>query len=57
MFEMMPFTRNRGVDLYRPFRDLEDLERSLFSGNSLADSRRTSRTWGTPSCWRRICPA
>ena len=35
MFEMMPFTRNRGVDLYRPFRDLEDLERSLFSGNSL----------------------
>ena len=35
MFEMMPFTRNRGVDLYRPFRDLEDLERSLFSGGGL----------------------
>lgn len=32
MFEMMPFTRSRGVDLYRPFRDLEELERSLFSG-------------------------
>ena len=27
MFEMMPFTRSRGMDLYRPFRDLEDLER------------------------------
>ena len=36
MFEMMPFTRSRGVDLYRPFRDLEELERSLFSGNSAA---------------------
>ena len=35
MFEMMPFTRNRGVDLYRPFRDLEELERSLFVGNSV----------------------
>ena len=32
MFEMMPFTHNRGVDLYRPFRDLEELERSLFAG-------------------------
>ena len=36
MFEMMPFTHNRGVDLYRPFRDLEELERSLFAGNSAA---------------------
>ena len=36
MFEMIPFTHNRGVDLYRPFRDLEELERSLFSGNSAA---------------------
>ena len=35
MFEMMPFTRGRGVDLYRPFRDLEELERSLFSGAGL----------------------
>ena len=32
MFEMMPFTR--GIDLYRPFRDLEELERSLFANNS-----------------------
>ena len=32
MFEMLPFTHNRGVDLYRPFRDLEELERSLFAG-------------------------
>ena len=31
MFEMIPFTRSRGVDLYRPFRDLEELERSLFA--------------------------
>ncbi len=35
MFEMMPFTRSRGMDLYRPFRDLEELERSLFSGVGL----------------------
>ncbi|MBD5161558.1 MAG: Hsp20/alpha crystallin family protein [Oscillibacter sp.] len=35
MFEMMPFTRSRGVDLYRPFRDLEELERSLFSGGGV----------------------
>ena len=34
MFEMMPFSRSRGVDLYRPFRDLEELERSLFANNS-----------------------
>lgn len=33
MFEMMPFTR--GIDLYRPFRDLEELERSLFANNSV----------------------
>ena len=31
MFELMPFGRN---DLYRPFRDLENLERSFFSGKS-----------------------
>ena len=35
MFEMMPFTRSRGVDLYRPFRDLEELERSLFAGSGV----------------------
>ena len=35
MFEMMPFNRSRGVDLYRPFRDLEELERSLFSNSSV----------------------
>ncbi|MBD5149761.1 MAG: Hsp20/alpha crystallin family protein [Oscillibacter sp.] len=35
MFEMMPFTRGRGVDLYRPFRDLEELERSLFTGSGV----------------------
>ena len=32
MFELMPFGRN---DLYRPFRDLENLERSFFSGEEL----------------------
>ena len=36
MFEMMPFTRSRGVDLYRPFRDLEELERSMFSNTGLS---------------------
>ncbi|MDE7219368.1 MAG: Hsp20/alpha crystallin family protein [Oscillospiraceae bacterium] len=35
MFEMMPFNRSRGVDLYRPFRDLEELERSLFSNSGV----------------------
>ena len=32
MFELMPFGCN---DLYRPFRDLENLERSFFSGKEL----------------------
>ena len=32
MFELMPFGRN---DLYRPFRELENLERSFFSGKEL----------------------
>lgn len=32
MFELIPFTHSHGMDLYRPFRDLENLERSLFSG-------------------------
>lgn len=40
MFEMMPFTRSHGVDLYRPFRDLEEMERSLFS-NSGASAFKT----------------
>ena len=35
MFEMMPFVSNRRSDLYRPFRDLDALERSFFSGNEL----------------------
>lgn len=40
MFEMMPFTRSRGVDLYHPFRDLEELERSMF-GTSGVNAFRT----------------
>ena len=32
MFELIPFPHSRSMDLYRPFRDLENLERSLFSG-------------------------
>ncbi len=39
MFEMMPFVRNRGVDLYHPFRDLEELERSLFASNGVSAFR------------------
>ncbi len=35
MFEMMPFVSNRRSDLYRPFRDLDALERSFFSGGEL----------------------
>lgn len=35
MFEMIPFTRNHGVDLYRPFRDLEEMERSLFTSGGV----------------------
>ena len=35
MFELMPFTRRDRMDFYRPFRDLEDLERRFFSGNEL----------------------
>lgn len=44
MFEMMPFTR--GIDLYRPFRDLEELERSLFSNNSVNAFRTDIRDAG-----------
>lgn len=35
MFEMMPFVTNRHSDLYRPFHDLDTLERSFFSGGEL----------------------
>lgn len=35
MFELMPFTRNHRMDLYHPFRDLDELERGFFSGNEL----------------------
>ena len=35
MFELMPFTRRDRMDLYRPFRDLEDMERRFFGGNEL----------------------
>jgi len=35
MFELIPFANSRGMDLYRPFRDLENLERSLFSGSAM----------------------
>ena len=46
MFEMMPFTHNRGVDLYRPFRDLEELERSLFANNSVTAFKTDIRDTG-----------
>ena len=46
MFEMMPFTRSRGVDLYRPFRDLEELERSLFAGAGAAAFKTDIRDTG-----------
>ena len=46
MFEMMPFTRNHGVDLYHPFRDLEDLERSFFSNSGVTAFRTDIRDTG-----------
>lgn len=46
MFEMMPFTRSRGVDLYNPFRDLEEFERSFFSNSSLTAFRTDIRDIG-----------
>lgn len=46
MFEMIPFTRSRGVDLYRPFRDLEELERSLFANNGVSAFRTDIRDDG-----------
>ena len=46
MFEMMPFTRNRGVDLYNPFRDLEELERSLFSNSGVSAFKTDIRDTG-----------
>lgn len=35
MFELTPFVRNHRMDPYRPFRGLDELERSFFSGNEL----------------------
>ena len=35
MFELLPFTNRGRMDLYRPFRDLEELERTFFSGSSV----------------------
>jgi len=46
MFEMMPFNRSHGVDLYHPFRDLEELERSLFTNNGLNAFRTDIRDTG-----------
>lgn len=46
MYEMMPFTRSHGVDLYRPFRDLEELERSLFANSSAAAFKTDIRDTG-----------
>lgn len=46
MFEMMPFTRSHGVDLYRPFRDLEEMERSLFSNSGLSAFKTDIRDTG-----------
>lgn len=44
MFELMPFGTSR--DLYRPFRDLEDMERSFFSGKELGGFRTDIRDTG-----------
>ena len=33
MFELTPFTNGRMMDIYKPFRDLAELERKFFSGN------------------------
>lgn len=41
MFDLMPFTRSRGVDLYNPFRDLEEFERSFFNNSGLTAAFRT----------------
>jgi len=46
MFEMMPFNRSHGVDLYHPFRDLEELERSLFANNGVNAFRTDIRDTG-----------
>lgn len=46
MFEMMPFTRSHGVDLYHPFRDLEELERSLFANSGVNAFRTDIRDAG-----------
>ena len=46
MFEMMPFTRSRGVDLYHPFRDLEELQRSLFANGGVNAFRTVIRDTG-----------
>ena len=46
MFEMMPFTRSRGVDLDHPFRDLEELERSLFANGGVNAFRTDIRDTG-----------
>ena len=35
MFDMMPFGRNRMMDVYRPFRDFDELTHNFFGGNEL----------------------
>lgn len=34
MFELTPFTNNRMMDIYNPFREMAELERKLFSGTA-----------------------
>lgn len=46
MFELMPFTRNHGVDLYHPFRDLEEMERNFFNTSGAAAFKTDIRDTG-----------
>jgi len=46
MFEMMPLSRNHGMDLYNPFRDLEEMERNFFHNSGLSAFRTDIRDTG-----------
>ena len=56
MFEMMPFTRSHGVDLYHPFRDLEELERSFFANSSVNAFKTDIRDTGDAYVLKLTCP-
>ena len=56
MFELIN-RNNHSMNSYNPFREIEDLERSFFGAQDLAEFKTDITTKATITCWRPTCPA